>query len=101
VAQIEGVGERVSDVSHTEVADNNLREAIIAHAIAHDLCDDVEMLGDFGVIAHWHRMDGSRVGRSTYTTHFSQNPCPNHIAVGLFEVGIGLAESDEEDDDDE
>lgn len=70
-------------------ADAVLRSAIEQHAVAFELHRDDELLSEFAVVANWQKIESD--GNSRYTTHFHQETIPNHIAVGLFDIGRQLA----------
>jgi hypothetical protein len=66
-------------------ADQDLRQAIINHAIAYEITDvDDELLSEYAVVAHWQKIEAD--GNSRYTTHYHTPTIPNHVAVGLFQV---------------
>lgn len=71
----------------THEADEQLRKAVADHAEAYDLLDGEELLTDFIVVAAWlpPEEDGER--RTIYTTHLPDGFLPNHVAIGLMEVG--------------
>lgn len=72
-------------------ADQNLREAIIQHAIAYDMADgDTDLLQDYAIVSHW----ASRYtpGIFHYNTHYSRPSMPYHISIGLFYTGISCIE---------
>ncbi len=70
-------------------ADETLAEAIRLHAAAYTgTSDEDEMLSDFAVIAHWQRITDD--GCSRYSTHYSRESVPTHIAAGLFTIALGL-----------
>lgn len=79
-----------------------LRAAILRHADAYDLSADDEMLSSFALVAHWQKVEAD--DRSRYTTHFHSPSVPTHIAIGLFTVGVKIANSDDfwlDDDNDD
>lgn len=79
-------------------ADNQLRKAIIDHAEAYDIDQEGELLSEYAVIASWQKVEDN--GRHYYTTQFHTPTVPNHVAVGLFQVGQRLVwDSDDEGDD--
>lgn len=71
-------------------ADQALRKAIVDHALAYDLLEPGEMLDDYGVIASW--AVPVEDGNCRYTTHYHRGSIPDHIAVGLFQTGVHLAQ---------
>lgn len=71
----------------------NLAKAIHDHAVAFQVVNpEVEILSEFGVIAHWQKIVVN--DRTRYTTHFSIQGLPNHICIGLFEMGKQLSIGD-------
>jgi hypothetical protein len=68
-------------------AEENLRRAIIDHALALDAADpNVEMLNEYAIVAHWQPIEDDD-GHSRYTTQFHREHIPAHTAVGLFRMG--------------
>ncbi len=58
-----------------EEADNNLRKAIIEHAVAYEMYDEPEiMLNHYFIVAHWVENDGA----SLYTHHLHTEDAPTH-----------------------
>lgn len=79
--------------------DEQLRKAIADHAAAYDLLDDGELLTEFVVIAAWLPPDYDGERRSIYTTHLPDGYLPNHVALGLMDVGRRhFIEGPDEDD---
>jgi hypothetical protein len=75
-----------------EEATEALQKAIADHAIAHGIADtDAYMLGDWAVVANWTPVDGDV--DSTYSVAYHRNKVPNHVAVGLFQTGMDIAQN--------
>lgn len=68
-------------------ADEQLRRAIADHADAYDLLGEGELMTDFVVVAAWLMPDLDGERRTAYTTHLPEGWLPNHVALGLFQVG--------------
>lgn len=68
-------------------ADEQLRKAIADHSVAYDLHTEGELLDAFIVIASWMPADYDGDRRTAYTTHLPDGYLPNHVAIGLAEVG--------------
>lgn len=75
-------------------ADAQLAQAIANHAEAFGITAEDELLGDYAVIAHWQRVEQD--GRCRYSTQYSHDNMPRHIAVGLFTTGASFAAEDDE-----
>jgi len=82
-----------------EEATEQLRSAIIDHAVAHGIADPaVELLDQFAIVAHWQAVEAD--DRARYTTQFHANTIPSHVAIGLFRSGelFSAGRFDGEDD---
>lgn len=75
-----------------EQADARLRAALQAHADAYEMTPENALLGDYAVVVHWSPIEGDR--DAPYTTHYHTARVPNHIAQGLFQVGLDIASGD-------
>lgn len=77
-------------------ADAALRDAIIQHSIAYGLYEDGELLDQYAVISAWQ--PAAETGQHNYLTAFHTNTVPQHVAIGLFTLGVELVleQKDEE-----
>lgn len=69
-------------------ADERLRKAIIEHARAYGFLEDDELVNEYALVVHLQSVvdDGS----SRYLTLFHTGSIPDHVALGLFEMGRTL-----------
>ena len=81
--------------SPKEIADNELHNAIAVHAYAYDLVPEDAILNHWAVVAHWQTVED--LGKSFYTTHYPGGSQPNHIIIGLFEIGKGFITEDRDE----
>lgn len=78
-----------------EQATEALHKAIADHAVAHDLARDDEILSEWAIVANWQRLTADD-GESRYTTQFTSDTTPMHVAAGLFAVGARVIWEDDD-----
>lgn len=83
-------------------ADEQLRQAIIAHAKAYDTADpdDGDLLDQVIVISSWMLRDSDDDPRTAYTTQFLGGSMQHHTAIGLCHVTIDSLRAQAAGDDD-
>lgn len=63
-----------------------LAQAIHGHAVAtNNVPVDDAMLSTFAVVAHWVPVEDN--GREGYSMHYSSDTLPQHVVLGLLQVG--------------
>lgn len=76
-------------------ADAQLRAAIAAHAEAHGFVEPGDLLSDYAVVAAWQPDDPE--SNTRYTVAYHSDRVPTHVARGLFDVGLDMANDDADD----
>ena len=76
----------MSDETRRERTRQALRAAIWDHAEAHGVAHADCLIDDFIVVVHWAKIDGD--GYSRYSTHTGRATLPDHVALGLLQIGV-------------
>jgi len=78
-------------------AEMALRQAIVQHAQAFEADYPESLLSEFAVIACWTPMNES--DSCEYSVHYHTETVAEHVAVGLFTMGVDIAMADDEEEE--